>query len=298
MEKQWDGQAAPGGTPDADALALINRLAKTPLAAEQVYHFAVRLCDNDIDRDNERFDEQALTDMAPLFLGKAGLFDHQWSARQQVARLYRAEVAQEPGKTTRDGRPYLYLKGYAYMLRGPAADPLIADIEGGIKREVSVGLSCAKTTCSVCGKTAGACAHEKGKRYEDALCHLILSAPTDAYEWSFVAVPAQPQAGVLKAARAPHRADAPGETLLRKEAALGRRYAAELTREVRRLSALCALPQAVTDLLPARLEAEELAALRDALRQEAFLRCPASPQLPNLAHTSQPPFEPGADFMA
>ena len=31
------------GTPDEQALAEINRLAKTPLAPEQVYTFAVRL---------------------------------------------------------------------------------------------------------------------------------------------------------------------------------------------------------------------------------------------------------------
>jgi hypothetical protein len=295
MQKQWDGQAAPGGIPDAEALTLINRLAKTPLSAAQVYRFAVRLCDNDIDRDGERFDDRALRDMAALFVGKAGLFDHQWSARQQVARLYSAEAVLEPGKTTRDGRPYLALRGYAYMLRGPAADPLIADIEGGIKREVSVGLSCAKATCSVCGQPVGACAHEKGKRYGGTVCHAILSEPTDVYEWSFVAVPAQPGAGVLKAAGRPIREELSGDTLLRKEAALGRRYAAELAAEVRRLGVLCALPQAVTALLPARLDAEELLILRDALRKEAARRLPAAPQLSGASAAS--PSGGGGDFM-
>lgn len=30
-------------------------------------------------------------------------------------------------------------------------------------------------------------------------CHAVLDCPTDAYEWSFVAVPAQREAGVIKA---------------------------------------------------------------------------------------------------
>ena len=31
------------------------------------------------------------------------------------------------------------------------------------------------------------------------LCHTLLSGAKDAYEWSFVAIPAQPKAGVTKA---------------------------------------------------------------------------------------------------
>ena len=80
------------GTPDEQALAEINRLAKTPLAPEQVYTFAVRLCDNEVDRDLERFDPDALEELGRLFLGKSGVFDHQWSAQGQTARIYRTEL--------------------------------------------------------------------------------------------------------------------------------------------------------------------------------------------------------------
>ncbi len=283
MKKQWDGQAVPGGGPDEAALALINRHARTPLTAAQVYCFAVRLCDNDIDRDCERFSDEALTQMAPLFEGKAGLFDHQWSARQQVARLYRTEVAGEEGQLTGDGRPCVYLKGYAYMLRSAASDPLIADIEGGIKREVSVGLSCARSTCSVCGQPVGSCSHEKGKTYDGALCHTVLEQPTDAYEWSFVAVPAQPAAGVIKSIRQGARAPGPkpeahGEAV-QKEAELGRLFVKELGSEVCRLGALCDLPAEVAGVLGARLAAQELIVLRDALRKAVAKRYPESPQL-------------------
>ena len=78
-------------------MALINRLAKTALTPEQVYTFAVRLCDNEVDRDWERFDIPALSALSELFVGKSGIFDHNWSAEGQTARIYRTQVVEEEG---------------------------------------------------------------------------------------------------------------------------------------------------------------------------------------------------------
>lgn len=58
-------------------MALINAMARSALAPEEVYTFAVRLCDNEIDRDFERFDRAALKTLGELFVGKSGIFDHQ-----------------------------------------------------------------------------------------------------------------------------------------------------------------------------------------------------------------------------
>ena len=52
--------------------------------------------------------------------------------------------------------------------------------------------------CSICGSEYGSCGHCKGEHYDGQLCCAILKEPIDAYEFSFVAVPAQPNAGVLK----------------------------------------------------------------------------------------------------
>ena len=46
-------------------------------------------------------------------------------------------------------------------------------------------------------RSAG-CEHQKGKQYGGKLCCHLLEEPADAYEWSFVAVPAQKNAGVIK----------------------------------------------------------------------------------------------------
>ena len=123
-------------------MILINRLSKTELTPDQIYTFAIRLCDNEIDRDWERFDEEALETLSRLFVGKSGIFDHNWSAEGQTARLYKTEVCRESGKTGA-GDGCQYLKGYAYMLRSEKNEALINEIEAGIKKEVSVGCSVA-----------------------------------------------------------------------------------------------------------------------------------------------------------
>ena len=45
------------------------------------------------------------------------------------------------------------------------------------------------------------CEHRHGKTYDGTLCVMALDDPQDAYEVSFVAVPAQPEAGVIKSKR-------------------------------------------------------------------------------------------------
>lgn len=264
------------GTPDEQALAEINRLAKTPLAPEQVYTFAVRLCDNEVDRDLERFDPDALEELGRLFLGKSGVFDHQWSAQGQTARIYRTEVIREAAKTTEAGDEYRWLKGWAYLLRTEKNAELIAEIEGGIKKEVSVGCSMGKSVCSICGAADG-CSHEKGQRYGGKLCFRELRQPLDAYEWSFVAVPAQRSAGILKR----FCQESEDTALLRKQAALGVKYLASLRREVVRLAMLSddALDGEAFAAVAAKLDEPELLALRKSYAKQAARRFPTVPQL-------------------
>ena len=82
-----------------EELEQINRFSKAELTADQVYTFSVRLCDNEVDRDFERFAGEDLERLGQLFLGKSGIFDHQWSAKGQTARIYRTEVIREPEKS-------------------------------------------------------------------------------------------------------------------------------------------------------------------------------------------------------
>ena len=93
----------------AEDLALINALAKAELTAEQVYVFTLRLCDNEVDRDFERFDGETLERLGELFVGKSGIFDHQWSAGGQTARLYKTQVVRESAQKTQAGDEYRWV---------------------------------------------------------------------------------------------------------------------------------------------------------------------------------------------
>ena len=161
MEVKKESRGVKNSAVTSEELAAINAFTKRALGADEVYTFAVRLCDNEVDRDGERFPRATLEELAELFVGKSGIFDHEWSAKGQAARIYRTEVVEEEGACSA-GEGRCYLKGYAYMLRGGANDALIAEIEGGIKKEVSVGCSVAHCRCSVCGEEMGKCAHRKG----------------------------------------------------------------------------------------------------------------------------------------
>jgi len=194
--------------PEAD-IALINQYAHKELTPEGVFCFPVNLCDNDVDRDTERFTEASLEKLAKLFVGKSGILDHRWSAEKQVARLYRCEVEKTSEKNTL-GEPLTVLRGSAYMLRNEANTPLVEAIEGGIVKEVSVGCRMDKCTCSICGKDLKMdwatwtyqceTGHIKGEEYDGKLCFGELKEPKEAYEFSFVAVPSQRMAGVTKSA--------------------------------------------------------------------------------------------------
>ena len=277
MEVRKERSETAAGLPGQQELEAINRLARTPLTAEQVYTFSLRLCDNEVDRDFERFDGAALERLGELFLGKSGIFDHQWSARGQTARIYRTEVVREPSMTTAAGDAYCWLKGWAYLLRAEKNADLIAEIEGGIKKEVSVGCSVRHSVCSICGAEGGGCQHVKGQVYDGKLCFTELREPADAYEWSFVAVPAQRSAGVLKRFGQEDRQLA----RLHEEAALGRKYLAELRREVVRLAMLAddCLDGSVFARAAERMEEPELLAMKDAYGVQAAKRFPAMPQL-------------------
>jgi len=280
VKKERDGGAVCAAA-DGE-LEEINRFAKAELTAEQVYTFAVRLCDNEVDRDFERFDEQALRDLGKLFLGKTGIFDHRWSAEGQTARIYRTEVVQEPETRTKAGDGYCYLKGWAYLLCSEKNKDLIAEIEGGIKKEVSVGCSVKKSVCSICGGESGTCEHVRGRTYGGRLCFAELREPTDAYEWSFVAVPAQPKAGVMKQFFAHQGGPSRGEwDLLQKQAELGRSYLAALRKEVLRLALLADedLDGTLFAGMAEKLEEGELLELKRSLESRVNRLFPLQPQL-------------------
>ena len=283
MEIKKATEVGIGGAATAAQMAAINAQAKGTLTAEQVYVFSLRLCDDQVDRDFERFDTAALGTLAKLFIGKTGIVDHRWSADSQVARILAAEVVREERVS--------YIKAWAYIRRGGGADEVIADIEAGIKKEVSVGCAMGMAVCSVCGSEYGSCGHHKGESYDGQLCCAILREPMDAYKFSFVAVPAQRDAGVLKGFAGKRTlkelADefgAQGEyRALHKDAQLGRQFASQLRGDVVRLCLSLELGVAEPTLRSVfgGTSGEDLLAVKAALETRLAEMMPMQTQLGN-----------------
>lgn len=181
-------------------LEKINALTRTPFEADRLYTFSIVLCSNDIDRDYERFSVEALNELAAAFVGKTGIKDHSMKSSDQKARIFETWIEKSQDRKTSDGEDLYLLKAKAYMVRNEENQPLIEEIEAGIKKEVSISCSVTKSICSVCStnRKDAHCKHIAGKSYGGKMAYRTLSGISDAYEFSFVAVPAQRDAGVTK----------------------------------------------------------------------------------------------------
>ena len=285
----------------------ISRYTRREFAPEELYLFRVALCDSEIDRDGERFTIDALRGLAELYRGKTGIFDHSGRGTDQSARIYDTCVEVDPDRRTSVGEPYARLIGSAYLPRTEKNKDLILELEAGIKKEVSVGCAVASVTCSICGADwrKEGCSHQKGEVYDGKLCCAVLDQPTDAYEWSFVAVPAQREAGVVKAfapeggialqeirkmLEKPGRVElthSQAEALLRewdeleKQAELGRLYREKLCGEVAGLYAVLepGLDAGLMRRAAERMEIGDLQELEKSLRRCRDQKFPAVPQL-------------------
>ncbi len=299
-----DNKNITGGSPTEQQLELINKLARRPLSADETYVFSVVLCDNEVDRDNERFDTAALYELAKLFIGKTGIFDHSMQGRDQCARIFDCTVESDPTVNTSTGETYHCLKASAYMPRTESNRDLLLEIDAGIKKEVSVGCATASRTCSVCGADLRRfpCGHIKGRMYKRGgvmeKCYTVLSEPTDAYEWSFVAVPAQPRAGVTKAFAfgsvfdidgliKSAESDAEGYAAaamlreLKKRAEEGALYREELCERAKRFALLSqpALDESALEIALEFMNIEQLKSYADSCEKAAGATLPLKPQL-------------------
>jgi len=203
-EVQTIYKAATTGPGEAD-MKKINEYSIRELTADEVFTFKVTLCDNEVDRDHEAFNTRTLRQLAAMYKGKTVIVDHNPAAFNQCARIYDTGLIIDQSKTTSYGEQYAYLESQVYMLRTPDMQEQISLIEAGILKEVSVGCAIRQSRCSICGqdRREGSCPHRLGESYDGILCFTILDGAVDAYEISFVAVPAQPAAGVTKSSLAP-----------------------------------------------------------------------------------------------
>ncbi len=284
------------GTPGREDMEAINRYTRRAYGPEEVYTFSLVLCDNEIDRDFERFSVESLEKLRELFLGKTCIFDHERRSANQTARIYHTELEERRGEATGAGEALVRLIARAYLPRTERNKETIELIESGILKEVSVSCSVKRGICGICGKES--CEHKKGEIYGGRTAHTVLTEPVDAYECSFVAVPAQRGAGVVKSAKVEKilSRDMTEEVSLTKsqvreigerfralteKAGWGERYRRELEMGVLKYSAMVQpeMPRAVMESAVKGLSIDELLAMEKTYSGMAERALPLKPQL-------------------
>lgn len=202
-------KVAPLEVTDED-LKKINKYTLSPVTADDVFIFKATMADNEQDdRNYMPFNLKALQDLKKLYPGKTMLKDHKRVADNQIARIYDTELVQDANKQTELGELHTELIAKIYMIKTASNADLIAEIKGGIKKEVSTSTVPEKMVCNICGvdNMKDYCRHWPGVEYDVAdatgksskrRCKMLLHGAKEAFELSFVAVPAQPRAGTHK----------------------------------------------------------------------------------------------------
>ena len=191
------------GPPTDEDFEIIKGLVPSgDIKQDELFTYKVVLCDNMVDRDFEMFSHKALENVAKLFKGVIGIEDHNPSVKNNHSRIYKTELVVDNSKQNDFGNDYESVVAYAYTLNNDKNKTLIDEINSGLKKEVSIGFENLTKVCSICGKSVWECDHIIGHKYDcdnnEKLCVGIIDSVDDAYEWSFVSIPAQRGAGITK----------------------------------------------------------------------------------------------------
>lgn len=148
---------------------------------EDDYTFTIKVCDNKIDKSYERFSTDCLEKMAKMFVGKSG-----YVGESQVAKITSAGVVESGYNYATFEERCAWIEAKATIQRTPENESVIEQIETGKKKNVGIGCSVNKRTCSICGDTDGKCNHRPGEYYDGELCFITLDDPQEVYEWAFI----------------------------------------------------------------------------------------------------------------
>lgn len=187
---------------DVSDLEKINKFSLEKLSKDEVFTFKMSAGTNeDDDRNYMPFTGKSIEDMANLYVGKAVITNHNRDSDNQFARIFDTEIREDKNRTTKLNEPFKELILKAYMMRTEKNKDLIEEIRGGIKKEVSTSTLPEKLTCNICGQDnmKRYCSHFPGEKYDGEICKMTIDGISEAYELSFVVVPAQPNAGTTKA---------------------------------------------------------------------------------------------------
>lgn len=164
---------------DDGTLVAVNKFALRPLDAGDFAVFTLDLCHNQVDKHHSRFPEAELEKIAALVPGRPLMERHDIRGALPRGTFFRAGLHREGDRVS--------VRPDVYVLRTAENEGFIANIEGGVYRETSIGFAFATPECSVCGKDIRACPHVPGEVYDGKACHYLLRGVLEVIEGSVVA---------------------------------------------------------------------------------------------------------------
>jgi hypothetical protein len=192
--KAFDLKVAAGATITPEILAKINKYALRVLNADEIFVRKYLMAHNAVDRDNERFSEELLSDFAKTFPGKSFMISHDRSTlgkglffdaltEEMTPEQFTALTGEEARLPDRKSTVKV-VWAWVYMLKAQFNEEIIANIDAGIYRHASIGFR------------ANDIAPVKGQ-YDQTL-YYEYQAPGEALEGSLVWLGAQPGATAQK----------------------------------------------------------------------------------------------------
>ena len=149
---RFSGLKVSPSTPNAAQLEKINRFTRRPFTADELYIGQLRLANNCIDRDNERFSEGTLQGFADTVVRKTLLMDHNKRDSQDAAtgkffdvEMEKVPLAQAIAETGEDLRlpvgmtDVVFLSPWFYIPKAGIDEKQLVKIEAGIFDFCSIG---------------------------------------------------------------------------------------------------------------------------------------------------------------
>lgn len=147
------------------------------------YVFKIILCNNDVDKDHDKFSIQTLYQIRDMAIGKNGILDTMPNKENKfnIARIFDCSVEYDKGKTTIDGEPLFYVQAYAFLDKriSDGCGVIAQKIKEGFYNEISVGCSIYES------HKASLFDSELAPEYEIT----VIDSIADLYEWAIVQKP-------------------------------------------------------------------------------------------------------------
>lgn len=174
----------PDCTPTVEELTHIQKYLRNPVQASDIFVFNIRLCDNKVDRDYERFTISAIRKLETLYVGRSGIITVGNST--SYPRIFETwtNINKDIEVVAGDHENLCELWGKAFLLRSWNNSDAIAAIQSKRFNRVSVSCSIRQAVCSICGRES--CKHKKGFFYCGREANVLLLDPQDVYEWTIL----------------------------------------------------------------------------------------------------------------